>query len=97
MAEKIPLILTRPEAANSAFVADFPKPLADRLAFIDSPLIAIRSVDAQVALEEHAIVLFTSVNGVRFAVQPQMSIGKRVHPIGRTCFLCGWITPLCLW
>ena len=92
MAEKIPLILTRPEAANSAFVADFPKPLADRLAFIDSPLIAIRSVDAQVALEEHAIVLFTSVNGVRFGPP---SNGRKAFCVGirttQAATSAGWL------
>lgn len=79
MSDKIPLILTRPEGASSAFVADFPKFLADRLSFIESPLIAIRSIAAQVAIEEHASALFTSVNGVRFAPP---SIGRRAFCVG---------------
>jgi uroporphyrinogen-III synthase len=79
MAEKIPLILTRPEGANSAFAADFPKSLSDRLVFIESPLIGIKSIATQVALAQQTSVIFTSVNGVRFAPP---SIGRRAYCVG---------------
>ncbi len=92
MANKIPLILTRPDGANSAFMADFPKPLADCLTFIESPLIAIQSMEAEAAIEEYAAVLFTSVNGVRFAPP---SMGRKAYCVGvrttQAATSAGWV------
>lgn len=79
MADKIPLLLTRPEGANSAFLADFPKRLADRLAFVETPLIDIKATGAKVAMAQDAIALFTSVNGVRFAPP---SSGREAYCVG---------------
>lgn len=77
--KKIPLILTRPEGANSAFAAEFPKTLAAQLDFIDSPLLQITSLGAEVGMDPSAAAIFTSVNGVRFA--PPL-VGRQAYCVG---------------
>lgn len=77
--QKIPLVLTRPEGANAAFAAEFPKTLAEQLAFIDCPLLRILPTHAPVVLDADTAVIFTSVNGVRHA--PNI-IGRRAYCVG---------------
>ncbi len=89
--QRIPLILTRPEGANSAFAAEFPKPLAAQLEFIDAPLIEIAPIEAEVAVDPSTAAIFTSVNGVRFAPhivgQPAYCVGMRTT---RAALAAGW-------
>jgi uroporphyrinogen-III synthase len=85
------LLLTRPEGSNADFAADFPAALARRLTFVDCPLIAITPVPADVAIEDAAVAIFTSSNGVRFAPP---ALGRRAFCVGesttRTARDAGW-------
>ncbi|MEE4187524.1 MAG: uroporphyrinogen-III synthase [Roseobacter sp.] len=73
------MILTRPDAANSAFMGDFPKPLAAQLTFIESPLLRVVPLQTQAVMAQDAAAVFTSVNGVRFAPQ---SMGRKAYCVG---------------
>jgi uroporphyrinogen-III synthase len=77
--QKIPLLLTRPEGANTDFKQHFPKDVSARLEMIDCPLIRIKSLLQQTAMAGDAAAVFTSSNGVRFAPPP---LGRRAYCVG---------------
>ncbi len=78
--QKIPLILTRTVEANAAFAAAFPASLADRLDFVDCPLIEIVPLNAPVEVPGSVAVIFTSANAV--ACAPKGS-GRRAFCVGQ--------------
>ena len=65
----IPVILTRPEGANTAFAEIIAPDVRTRLHCIHSPLLDIVPIRADVDLTSADCAIFTSTNGVRFAPQ----------------------------
>ncbi|MGD9294120.1 MAG: uroporphyrinogen-III synthase [Roseobacter sp.] len=78
--QKIPLILTRPADANAAFKKAFPASLAEKLDFVDCPLIRIVPLGGQVELPASIAAIFTSSNAVGYAPP---GLGRRAFCVGR--------------
>jgi uroporphyrinogen-III synthase len=83
VAQKIPMLLTRPEGSNASFAARIAPALAARIDPVRCPLIRIDpvQVDPLALPNTGAIALFTSSNGVRFA--PPAG-GNRALCVGET-------------
>lgn len=73
------LVLTRPLARSQAFWADLPAHLRDSFRLVLAPLIAIEPCEADFNLPKDATVIFSSINGVKFAPPGE----------GRTAFCVG--------
>lgn len=63
----IPVILTRPQGANTAFAAIIAPDVRARLHCIHSPLLDIVPIDTKIDFASADCAVFTSMNGVKFA------------------------------